>query len=159
MFNIDRNGILEVLAVQESTGKKNKIEIDYGKSVLTDLEVQVSKNLLLFSRALSKLFFVCRFQLMIKQAEKYDMKDRMEKERIETKLKVEDYVYKLNKIINSKSFSDQLLSFEKNDLEGRSKNASNFLKNNPDAPKSEYTALLTTLQRSFDGVLRRLGLE
>ena len=67
-FNIDANGILNVSAIEKSTGKENKITITNDKGRLSQEEID----------------------RMINEAEKYKAQDERNRQRIEVKNKFEN---------------------------------------------------------------------
>lgn len=136
IFEIDRNGILHVSAVEQSTGALKKIDIDYGKAVLSDVDVN----------------------LMILRAQQFERQDRLEKDRIQAKLKLEDVIYKLKKVVNTKNYCDQLMSFERKQLDVHTAVAENFIKNNPNASQAEYQKMFDELGNLFGALLARLNL-
>lgn len=73
-FDVDSNGILNVNALDKTTGKSNKIVITNDKGRLSQDEIDK----------------------MVKNAEKYAKEDKMNKERIESKNDLEQYVYQLS---------------------------------------------------------------
>merc|ERR1712063_141180 len=78
-FDIDANGILNVSAVEKSTGKENKITITNDKGRLSPDEIE----------------------RMVSEAEKYKAEDDANKNRIEAKNGLENYCYSLKSSISS----------------------------------------------------------
>merc|ERR1711997_579904 len=72
-FDIDANGILNVSAVEKSTGKENKITITNDKGRLSKDEIE----------------------RMVEEAEKYKAEDENNRARIEAKNALENYAYNL----------------------------------------------------------------
>merc|ERR1712164_77144 len=72
-YDIDANGILNVSAVEKSTGKENKITITNDKGRLTKEEVEC----------------------MVAEAEKSGQQDEQQREKIEAKNSLENYSYQL----------------------------------------------------------------
>merc|ERR1712094_156387 len=72
-FDVDANGILNVSAVEKSTGKENKITITNDKGRLSKEEIEK----------------------MVDDAEKYKKDDEELKEKIEAKNGLENYAYQL----------------------------------------------------------------
>merc|ERR1719498_928005 len=77
-YDIDANGILNVSAVEKSTGKENKITITNDKGRLSKDEIE----------------------RMVEEAEKYKAEDENNRARIEAKNALENYAYNLKNTIN-----------------------------------------------------------
>ena len=78
-FDVDANGILNVNAIEKSSGKEQKITITNDKGRLSKEEIEK----------------------MVEDAEKYKMEDEKVKMLIESKNKLESYVFNLESIINN----------------------------------------------------------
>merc|ERR1711916_385913 len=72
-FDIDANGILNVSAVEKSTGKENKITITNDKGRLSEDEIE----------------------RMVAEAEQYAAEDEANKQKIEAKNALENYAYSM----------------------------------------------------------------
>lgn len=77
-FDIDANGILNVHAVEKSTGKENKITITNDKGRLSADEIE----------------------RMVEEAERYKADDDVQKQRVEGKNALENYAYAMRNTIN-----------------------------------------------------------
>jgi Hsp70 protein len=77
-FDIDANGILNVHAVEKSTGKENKITITNDKGRLSAEEIE----------------------RMVEEAERYKAEDEVNKQRIEAKNGLENYSYSMRNTLN-----------------------------------------------------------
>ena len=77
-FDIDANGILNVHAVEKSTGKENKITITNDKGRLSADEIE----------------------RMVEEAERYKAEDDVQKQRVEGKNALENYAYSMRNTIN-----------------------------------------------------------
>ncbi|XP_065838623.1 heat shock 70 kDa protein cognate 4-like isoform X2 [Oscarella lobularis] len=80
-FDIDANGILNVSAVDSSTGKENKITITNDKGRLSKEEIE----------------------RMVAEAEKYEEEDEKQRDRVTAKNNLETYVYEMKWINARKS--------------------------------------------------------
>merc|ERR1739842_267667 len=99
-FDIDANGILNVSAIEKSTGKENKITITNDKGRLSQEEIE----------------------RMVQEAEKYKAEDDANKNRIEAKNGVENYCYSLKSTINEvTSWLDANQAAEKEEYEAKQK--------------------------------------
>merc|ERR1712176_1718015 len=93
-FDIDANGILNVSALEKSTGKENKITITNDKGRLSDDEIE----------------------RMAQEAEKYKAEDDANKNRIEAKNGLENYCYSLKSSIEGDEVKDKIPEDDKSAL-------------------------------------------
>jgi heat shock protein 1/8 len=125
-FDIDANGILNVSAIEKSTGKENKITITNDKGRLSQDEIE----------------------RMVSEAEKYKAEDDANKNRIEAKNGLENYCYSLKSSISSDEVKDKIPEEDKTALEAAIEDAIQWLDSNPAAEKEEYEEK----QKSLEGV-------
>jgi L1 cell adhesion molecule like protein len=125
-FDIDANGILNVSAIEKSTGKENKITITNDKGRLSQEEIE----------------------RMVSEAEKYKAEDDANKNRIEAKNGLENYCYSLKTSISGEEVKDKIPSDDKAALEAAIEDAIKWLESNPSAEKEEYEEK----QKSLEGV-------
>jgi len=85
-FDIDANGILNVTAVEKSTGKENKITITNDKGRLSKADVE----------------------RMVAEAEKFKAQDEVVKKKIEAKNGLENYCFSLRNSLNEDKISAAL---------------------------------------------------
>merc|ERR1712087_470993 len=115
-FDIDSNGILNMGALEKSTGKENKITITNDKGRLSQDEIE----------------------RMVAEAEKYKAEDDANKNRIEAKNGLENYCYSLKSSISSDEVKDKIPEDDKNKLEEAIEDKIKWLDANPTAEKDEY---------------------
>merc|ERR1712129_656922 len=96
-FDIDANGILNVSAIEKSTGKENKITITNDKGRLSQDEIE----------------------RMVNEAEKYKAEDDANKNRVEAKNGLENYCYSLKGTINDEKVADKIPADDKKALEDK----------------------------------------
>merc|ERR1712188_93356 len=94
-FDIDANGMLNVSAVEKSTGKENKITITNDKSRLSKEDVEK----------------------MTKDAEKYAKEDEEFKARVESKNGLENYAYSMKNTLNDDKVKDKVSPEDKSNAE------------------------------------------
>ena len=82
-FDIDANGILNVHAVEKSTGKENKITITNDKGRLSAEDIE----------------------RMVEEAERYKADDEVQKQRVEGKNSLENYAYSIRNTVNGDKVS------------------------------------------------------
>merc|ERR1712137_937152 len=125
-FDIDANGILNVSAIEKSTGKENKITITNDKGRLSQEEIE----------------------RMVSEAEKYKAEDDANKNRIEAKNGLENYCYSLKSSISSPEVEGKIPADDKATLEGKIEETISWLDSNPSAEKEEYEEK----QKELEGV-------
>ena len=86
-FDIDSNGILNVTALEKSTGKSNKVEITNDKSRLSKEDVEK----------------------MTADAEKYAKEDEEFKEKVDAKNSLEGYCFSMQSVLSDEKNKDKLL--------------------------------------------------
>merc|ERR1712031_147999 len=94
-FDIDANGILNVSAVEKSTGKEEKITITNDKGRLSPDEIE----------------------RMVAEAEKYKTEDDVNRARIEAKNGLENYAYSMKNTISEPSMADKMSPEDKSAVE------------------------------------------
>jgi molecular chaperone DnaK len=122
-FDIDANGILNVTAKDQATGKEQKITIT-GSSGLSEDEVQ----------------------RMVKDAESHAEEDRKRREVIQTRNEAESLVFQAEKTLEE--YGDKVPSEKKADLESKIQQMKDVLENdreNADRIKTSHQELTTAL--------------
>jgi len=115
-FDIDANGILNVSALEKSTGKENKITITNDKGRLSQDEIE----------------------RMVQEAEKYKAEDDANKNRVEAKNGLENYCYSLKNSISSDEVKDKIPADDKKKLEDAIEETISWLDANLSAEKEEF---------------------
>src|SRR5690349_19402431 len=85
-FDIDANGILNVSAVDKSTGKENKITITNDKGRLSKDDIE----------------------RMVKEAETYKDEDEKQKDRINAKNSLESYAFNIKSTVEDEKVKDKI---------------------------------------------------
>jgi len=125
-FDIDANGILNVSALEKSTGKENKITITNDKGRLSQDEIE----------------------RMVSEAERFKAEDDANKNRIEAKNGLENYCYSLRSSIDSEEVAGKIPEDQKQQLDEAIEDTIGWLDQNPDAEKEEYEEK----QKDLEGV-------
>ncbi|ORX80116.1 70 kDa heat shock protein 3 [Anaeromyces robustus] len=115
-FDIDANGILNVSAVDKTTGKSNKITITNDKGRLSKEEID----------------------RMVSEAEKYKAEDAEVAERIAAKNSLESYAYQLRNSISDEKISSLLEAGDKDKLNKAIDETIEWLDHNQEATKEEF---------------------
>ena len=128
-FDVDANGILNVTAKDESTGKSNKITIKNEKGRLSKEEVE----------------------RMLSEAEQYKTEDDAQRERVAARNQLEGYAFSVNSALQD--CADKLSPEDKSTAEGKVKETLAWLDANSLATKEEYSYHLEELQRVCSPVM------
>jgi len=134
-FDIDANGILNVSALEKSTGKENKITITNDKGRLSQEEIE----------------------RMVSEAEKYKAEDDANKNRIEAKNGLENYCYSLKTSISSPEVEGKIPADDKTKLEGAIDETLSWLDANLSAEKEEYEEKQKSLEGIAMPILQAMG--
>ncbi len=116
-YDLDANGILNVSAVEKSSGKSNKIVIKNEKGRLTQDEID----------------------RMVKEAEKYAEEDKKLKEQVDAKNSFEGYLSSVKQAVND-SLKDKFSEEEKKTLTDLVEESNKWLDENSNLTKEEYEA-------------------
>merc|ERR1719228_2132450 len=104
-FDIDANGILNVSAVDKSTGKENKITITSDKGRLSKDEIE----------------------RMVNDAEKFKADDEKQKERISAKNGLESYCFNMKSTIEDEKLKDKISDADRNTINTKCEEAIKWL--------------------------------
>ena len=115
-FDVDANGIMNVTAIEESTGKSNHITIKNDKDRFT----------------------AAQLEQMIKDAEKFKDDDRKMKERLESKNDLENYIYNARNSSVSEDFKAYLSEEDTKEINEVITETMQWLEDNEDCTKEEF---------------------
>jgi len=113
-FDIDANGILNVSALEKSSGKEQKIQIKNDKGRMSAEEIE----------------------RLVQEAEKYKAEDEANKARIESKNALENYIFQVKSSLRDDAC--KVSEKDKTIIEEAMKVASEWLDNNQSAEKEEF---------------------
>ena len=130
-FDIDANSILNVTAVEKSTGKNNKI-------VITNDKGRLSKD---------------DIDRLVKEAEKFKDEDNKVKDRIEAKNSLEQYGYQVRQTIKDEKLKDKFSEDEKKQIETKVDEVLKWVNDNPAASKEEYDAKQKEIETIFNPII------
>jgi len=134
-YDIDANGILNVSAVEKSTGKENKITITNDKGRLSADEVE----------------------RMVAEAEKYKQEDDVMKRKVEAKNKLENFSYQIRNTVDDEKLKDKISDEDKATVEAACKEAVEWLENHPDEEPEIYEEKEKALQGVWSPIAAKLG--
>lgn len=135
-YDIDANGILNVSAVEKSTGTKKNITITSDKGRLS--KEQIEK--------------------MVKEAEQHKKEDEENKERIETKNEYENYLYNLKNTV----VENEQIKLDKDSIElvkNLVEEGLDWLEHNQLASKDEYKSRLEEASKNVNPILAKMYQE
>merc|ERR1712213_108599 len=115
-FDIDANGILNVSAVDKSSGKKENITITNDKGRLSADEIEK----------------------MLADAEKYKAEDDHQKERISAKNGLEAYCFNMKSTVEDDKFKDEISEADRKNILDKCNDTINWLEQNQMAEIDEY---------------------
>ena len=133
-YDIDANSILNVTAVEKSTGKNNKI-------VITNDKGRLSKD---------------DIDRLVKEAEKFKDEDNKVKERIEAKNTLEQYCYQVRQALNEEKLKDKFSEDEKKQIETKVDEILKWTNDNPAASKEEYDAKVKEIEAIFNPIMQKI---
>ncbi|XP_054631345.1 heat shock 70 kDa protein-like [Dunckerocampus dactyliophorus] len=115
-FDIDANGILNVSAVDKSTGKESKITITNDKGRLSKEEIEK----------------------MVQDAEKYKADDDMQRDKIAAKNSLESYAYNMKGSVEDENVKGKISDEDKKVIIDKCTQTISWLEKNQLAEKDEY---------------------
>jgi len=136
-FDIDANGILNVTAMDKSSGKQNKITITNDKGRLSKEEIEK----------------------MVNDAEKYKNEDETQKERVVAKNNLEAYCFNMKSTIDDEKFKAKLEDHDRKVVSDKCDDAIRWLDQNQQAEKEEYDHKQKELEDIFNPIIKRIYQE
>merc|ERR1712109_410019 len=136
-FDIDANGILNVTAMDKSSGKQNKITITNDKGRLSKEEIEK----------------------MVNDAEKYKNEDETQRERVVSKNNLEAYCFNMKSTIDDEKFKAKLDEAEKKMVADKCDDCIRWLDGNQTAEKDEFDHKQKELEDVFNPIVKRIYQE
>merc|ERR1719429_757701 len=133
-FDIDANGILNVSAVEKSTGKENKITITNDKGRLTKDDIE----------------------RMVQEAEKYKSEDESHKDKIEAKNTLENYAYSMRNTVQDEKVASALSAEDKKTIEDAVKKTVEWIDANQLAEKEEFEHKMKELEGVCNPIITKM---
>jgi len=131
-FDIDANGMLNVNALEKSTGKENKITITNDKGRLSKEDVEK----------------------MHADAEKYAKEDELFKERVEAKNGLENYCYSIRNSMKDEKLQDKIPVEQKAEANQVIDDAIKWLDSNQTAEKDEFEDKLKSVEAVCNPIMQ-----
>ncbi|THD19220.1 Major heat shock 70 kDa protein Bbb [Fasciola hepatica] len=133
-FDIDANGILNVSAVDKSTGKQNKITITNDKGRLTKDEIE----------------------RMVQEAERYKQDDEKQRERVSAKNALESYTYSMKQAVEDDQVKGKLSEADRKLILEKCREMSDWLDSNQTAEKDEFEHKQKELESVCSPIMTKL---
>nr|AXU24960.1 heat shock protein 70-6 [Cyrtorhinus lividipennis] len=133
-FDIDANGILNVTAIEKSTGKENKITITNDKGRLSKEEIE----------------------RMVNDAEKYKAEDDKQKAVISAKNSLESYCFNMKSTVEDEKLKDKLSEADKNTILEKVNDVIRWLDSNQLAEKEEFEHKQKELEALCNPIITKL---
>ncbi|CAH3195294.1 unnamed protein product [Porites evermanni] len=133
-YDIDANGILNVSAVDKSTGRENKITITNDKGRLSKDDID----------------------RMVREAEKYKAEDDLQRDKIQAKNSLESYAYHMKSTVEDDKVKDKISESDRDTIVEKCKEALSWLEENPEASKDEYERKQKELEGVCNPVITKL---
>ncbi|KAK7096814.1 heat shock protein 68-like [Littorina saxatilis] len=131
-FDIDANGIMKVMAQDKSTGKSNNITIKNDKGRLSKEDID----------------------RMVNEAEKYREADDKQRQRVESRNKLEAYVFSVRQAVSDAG--DKLSSEDKDSVNKLCEETISWLDSNSLADKEEFEDKLQEVQKQCSPLMAKL---
>ena len=133
-FDIDANGILNVTALEKSTGKSNNVTIKNDGSRLSKEDIERMTN----------------------DAETYAKEDSEFKEKVEAKNGLENYCFSIKNTISDEKLKDNIPEDDKKMIEEKIDDTLKWLEHNISASKEEYESKRKELEETFKPIMDKL---
>merc|ERR1711890_53186 len=133
-FDIDANGILNVSAMDKSTGKENKITITNDKGRLSKEEIEK----------------------MVQEAERFKDEDDQQKDRISAKNALESYAFNMKSTVDDEKLKDKISDDDKKVICDKCEDTIKGLDSNQLAEKEEYEHKQKELESVCNPIITKL---
>ncbi|XP_054826988.1 heat shock-related 70 kDa protein 2 [Eublepharis macularius] len=133
-FDIDANGILNVTAVDKSTGKENKITITNDKGRLSKDDID----------------------RMVQEAERYKAEDEANRERVVAKNALESYAYNVKQTVEDEKLKGKIGDQDKQRVLEKCQEVISWLDRNQMAEKEEFEHKQKELEKLCNPIMTKL---
>merc|ERR1711959_339917 len=133
-FDIDANGILNVNAEDESTGKSQKITITNDKGRLSKEEIEK----------------------MVQDAEKFKAEDEATKNKVEAKNGFENYCFQMKNTLNEEKLKEAFTDEDKTTIQSTADEGLQWLEGNQDAEADVIEGKKKELEAKFNPIMMRV---
>ncbi|CAG8815642.1 11253_t:CDS:2, partial [Dentiscutata erythropus] len=133
-FDIDMHGILNVSAVDKTTGRSNRVNITNDKGRLSKEEIE----------------------RMVTDAEKYRADDEKVAHRIQARNGLESYAYNLRNTLQDEKVIGKMVAGDKKKLEDAIQEAITWFESNQEAENEEYDHKQKSLEETANPIMMKL---
>ena len=133
-FDLDVNSILNVSAVEKSTGHNNKIVITNDKGRLSKEDIEK----------------------LVKEAERFKKEDDKVRERIEARNALEQYAYQVRSTMKEEKLKDKFSEEEKRKVNEKADEVLKWCNEHPSADKYEYEGKMKEVEDVFNPIMRNV---
>ncbi|XP_025260969.1 heat shock cognate 71 kDa protein-like isoform X2 [Theropithecus gelada] len=133
-FDIDANGILNVSAVDKSTGKENKITITNDKGRLSKEDIEC----------------------MVQEAEKYKAEDEKQRDKVSSKNSLESYAFNMKATVEDEKLQGKINDEDKQKILDKCNEIINSLDKNQTAEKEEFEHQQKELEKVCNPIITKL---
>ena len=133
-LDLDVNGILNVSAVEKSTGKINKIAITNDKGRLSKDDIE----------------------RLVKEAEKFKDEDEKIRQTVESKNQLEQMCYQYRQTLEEEKLKTVFTEEEKTTINKATDDALKWINDHPQAAKEEYDGKVKELESTFNPIMMRV---
>ena len=129
-FNLDANGILNVAAVEKSTGKTNNITITNNRGRFS--EEQIKK--------------------MVEEAKAMEEEDNKKKMAIDARNELENYVHNVKQTITDPKWDQAMSAEEKTKVQTLCADLLNYVETNPNEKQDAYESKRKTIEDAWNPI-------
>nr|Q91291.1 RecName: Full=Heat shock 70 kDa protein; Short=HSP70 [Pleurodeles waltl]CAA50749.1 heat shock protein HSP70 [Pleurodeles waltl] len=133
-FDIDANGILNVSAVDKSSGKQNKITITNDKGRLSKEEIE----------------------RMVQEAERYKADDEAQREKVSAKNTLESIAFNMKSTVEGDNLKDKISEDDRKKIVDKCNQTISWMENNQMAEKEEYEHQQKELEKVCNSIITKL---
>ncbi|CAG6001584.1 unnamed protein product [Menidia menidia] len=133
-FDIDANGIMNVSAVDKSTGKEKKITITNDKGRLSKEDIE----------------------RMVQEAEQYKAEDDVQREKVSAKNALESYAFNMKSTVEDDKLKDKISEEDKKKILDKCNEIISWLDRNQTAEKEEFEHQQKELEKVCNPVMTKL---
>jgi heat shock protein 1/8 len=133
-FDIDANGILNVSAIEKSTGRENKITITNEKGRLSKDDIE----------------------RMVREAERYKSEDETNRSRVEAKNALENYAFNVRNAVRDEKLAGKIAEADKKEIERLLDESVKWLDAHQTAEKEEYEEKQKELESKVSPIMTKI---
>ena len=133
-YDIDANGILNVNAIEKSSGKSEKITVKNEKGRLSAEEIQK----------------------MVDEAEQFKEDDNKQREKVEARNGLDNYIFSVKQSLNDEKLKDKFTDEDKTSVEDKIKEVQEWYDDHLDAEKEEFESKQKELESVFSPIMMRV---